>query len=137
MHRTTSYLYSNHFQLSEISCIICWNFFLRSLIYEVIQIEVAKVVETQGSLERQLELIETHQQEVNICLSQGCYFFWELSIGPNLKQVWRKYVDFTCPWLQRCGCWWDKWDFLHVVMKGPLWFGFVWWKFFLENFLYR
>jgi len=28
------------------------------------QIEVAKVVETQSSLERQLELIETHQQEV-------------------------------------------------------------------------
>lgn len=30
----------------------------------LLQIEVAKVVETQASLERQLELIETHQQEV-------------------------------------------------------------------------
>jgi nuclear pore complex protein Nup62 len=32
------------------------------------QIEVAKVVETQSSLERQLELIETHQQEVDKAL---------------------------------------------------------------------
>ncbi|XP_030535363.2 nuclear pore complex protein NUP62 isoform X2 [Rhodamnia argentea] len=33
-----------------------------------LEIEVAKVVETQGSLERQLELIETHQQEVDNAL---------------------------------------------------------------------
>lgn len=33
-----------------------------------LEIEVAKVVETQASLERQLELIETHQQEVNKAL---------------------------------------------------------------------
>lgn len=31
---------------------------------QFLQSEVAKVVETQGSLERQLELIETHQDEV-------------------------------------------------------------------------
>ncbi|KAG7574941.1 Nucleoporin NSP1-like C-terminal [Arabidopsis suecica] len=33
-----------------------------------LEIEVAKVVETQSSLERQLELIETHQQEVDKAL---------------------------------------------------------------------
>ncbi|KAK4798421.1 hypothetical protein SAY86_030747 [Trapa natans] len=33
-----------------------------------LEIEVAKVVETQASLERQLELIETHQQEVDKAL---------------------------------------------------------------------
>lgn len=43
-------------------------FFLGSLTYVITlllsQSEVAKVVETQCSLERQLELIETHQEEV-------------------------------------------------------------------------
>lgn len=33
-----------------------------------LEIEVAKVVETQAGLERQLELIETHQQEVDKAL---------------------------------------------------------------------
>lgn len=44
------------------------------------QTEVAKVVETQSNLERQLELIETHQQEV--ILPTLCYiFFVQESVG--------------------------------------------------------
>jgi nuclear pore complex protein Nup62 len=39
--------------------------------------EVAKVVESQHSLERQLELIETHQQEV---ISLSCHRFYCLSV---------------------------------------------------------
>jgi nuclear pore complex protein Nup62 len=34
------------------------------LVVDCVQSEVAKVVESQHSLERQLELIETHQQEI-------------------------------------------------------------------------
>lgn len=41
--------------------------------FKTVQSEVAKVVETQGTVERQLELIETHQQEVYWCAI--CWLF--------------------------------------------------------------
>ena len=43
-----------------------------TVITSFLQAEVAKVVETQTSLERQLELIETHQREV--CVSSKFLF---------------------------------------------------------------
>jgi len=47
-----------------------------TVITSFLQAEVAKVVETQTSLERQLELIETHQREV--CVSSKFLFLFPL-----------------------------------------------------------
>ncbi len=54
------------------------------LVVDCVQSEVAKVVESQHSLERQLELIETHQQEV---ISLRSYIFSFLGVPCFESQI--------------------------------------------------
>jgi nuclear pore complex protein Nup62 len=68
------------------------------LVVDCVQSEVAKVVESQHSLERQLELIETHQQEVISlrsyifsCLGVPCFESHELFVGGEMS-----YFSFLC-----------------------------------------